>query len=99
MVDIEKTLKNTAKKGKVTVGTKQTKQCINDGKAKLVVISKNCPYSIEISKLANKKKIPVYNSSSNSIDLGYTCGKSFAVSVFAVIDDGGSNILSAVKKQ
>ena len=44
MVDVEKALKNTVKKGKVTVGTKQTKQCINDGKAKLVVISKNCPY-------------------------------------------------------
>ena len=99
MVDLEKVLKNTIKKGKITVGTKQTKQCINDDKAKLVVISKNCPYLIEISKLANKKNIPVYNSSSNSIDLGYTCGKSFAVSVFAVIDDGGSNIISAVKKQ
>lgn len=99
MVDVEKALKNTVKKGKVTVGTKQTKQSINDGKAKLVVISKNCPYSTEISKLANKNNIPVYNSSSNSIDLGYTCGKSFAVSVFAVIDDGGSNILSAVGKR
>ncbi|OGS39902.1 MAG: hypothetical protein A3K77_04800 [Euryarchaeota archaeon RBG_13_31_8] len=99
MVDVEKALKNTVKKGKVTVGTKQTKQCIKDGKAKLVVISKNCPYSIEISKLANKNKIPVYNSNSNSIELGYTCGKSFAVSVFAVLDDGGSNILSSVKKQ
>ena len=99
MVDIEKALKNTVKKGKITVGTKQTKQCINNDKAKLVVISKNCPYSIEISELANKKKVPIYNSNSNSIDLGYTCGKSFAVSVFAVIDDGGSNILSVVKKQ
>lgn len=99
MVDVEKALRNTVKKGKIKVGTKQTKQCINDGKAKLIVISKNCPYSIEISNLANKKNITIYNSNSNSIDLGYTCGKSFAVSVFAVIDDGGTNILSALKKQ
>ncbi len=99
MVDVEKTLKNTVKKGKVKVGTKQTKQCITDDSAKLVVISKNCPCSTEINTLAHKKKIPVYNSSSNSIELGYTCGKSFAVSVFAVLDDGGSNIISAVKKQ
>ncbi len=99
MVDIEKELRNTVKKGKITVGTKQTKQCINDDKAKIVVISKNCPYSIEISTLANKKNIPIYNSNSNSIDLGYICGKSYAVSVFAVIDDGGTNILSTLKKQ
>jgi len=98
MVDIEKVLKTTVKKGKVKIGAKETKQSIENGNAKLVVISKNSPYSKEISTLANKKKIPIYNSSSNSIDLGYTCGKSFAVSVFAVLDDGGSNILSTVKK-
>lgn len=98
MVDIEKTLKNTVKKGKVKVGTKQTKQCIKDGSAKLVVVSKNCPYSTEINTLADKKNIPVYTSSSDSIGLGYTCGKTFAVSAFAVLEDGGSNILSALKK-
>jgi large subunit ribosomal protein L30e len=98
MVDIEKTLKNTVKKGKVKVGAKQTKQCITDGSAKLIIISKNCPYSTEIKNLADKKNIPVYTSSSNSIELGYTCGKTFAVSTFAVLEDGGSNILSAMKK-
>jgi ribosomal protein L30E len=98
MVDIEKVLKNTIKKGKVKIGTKETKTVLSNGSAKLIVMSKNYPYSNEIITLAEKKKIPVYNSESNSIDLGYTCGKSFAVSVFAVIDDGGSNILNLVKK-
>jgi len=72
---------------------------ISDGTAKLIVLAKNCPYSSEIDKLAKKKKIPVYNHNSNSIDLGYTCGKTFAVSVFAVMDDGGSNILQLTKKR
>ena len=98
MVDVEKVLKTTVKKGKVKIGAKETKQSINNGSAKLVVLSKNCPHNKEISTLASKKKIPLYNSDSNSIDLGYTCGKSFAVSVFAVLEDGGSNILTAVKK-
>jgi large subunit ribosomal protein L30e len=98
MVDIDKVLKTTVKKGKVKIGTKQTKQSITEGIAKLVVISKNCPHSLEINKIAKKNKIPVYQSVSNSIDLGYTCGKSFGVSVFAVLDDGGSNILNALKK-
>ena len=99
MVDVDKVLKNTVKKGKVKIGTKETKIVINDGMAKLVVMARNCPYSSEITKLAGKKKIPVYNYDSNSINLGYTCGKAFAVSVFAVLDDGGSNILQLVKKR
>jgi large subunit ribosomal protein L30e len=98
MVDIDKILKNTVKKGKVKIGTKETKKVISDGTAKLIVLSKNCPYSIDINGLAKKKKIPVYQAKSNSIDLGYTCGKAFAVSVFAVMEDGGSNILNIVKK-
>jgi large subunit ribosomal protein L30e len=98
MVDIEKVLKNTVKKGKVKIGAKQTKQVINDKSAKLVIMANNCPYINEINKLAKNKKIPIYNYKSNSIDLGYTCGKAFAVSVFAVLDDGGSNINQLIKK-
>lgn len=98
MLDVDKVLKITVKKGKVKIGTKETKKVINDASAKLIVLSKNCPYSTDINVLAKKKNIPVYSCKSNSIDLGYTCGKAFAVSVFAVMDDGGSNILSLVKK-
>ena len=98
MVDIEKTIKATIKKGKVKIGTKETKQVINNETAKLVVLSNNCPYTGEITSLAKKKKIPVYTADSTSIELGYTCGKAYAVSVFAVLDDGGSNILNIIKK-
>ena len=99
MVDVDKVLKSTVKKGKVMIGSKQVKMVISEGTAKLIVLAKTCPYSSEIDKLAKKKKIPVYNHNSNSIDLGYTCGKTFAVSVFAVMDDGGSNILQLAKKR
>ena len=99
MVDVDKILKNTVKKGKVKIGNKETKMVIKKEIAKLVVMAKNCPFSSEINELAKKKKIPVYNCDSNSIDLGYTCGKAFAVSVFAVLDDGGSDILNLVKKR
>ena len=99
MVDVDKILKNTVKKGKVKIGNKETKMVIKKEIAKLVVMAKNCPFSSEINELEKKKKIPVYNCDSNSIDLGYTCGKAFAVSVFAVLDDGGSDILNLVKKR
>ncbi len=98
MIDVEKVLKNTIKKGSVKIGTRQTKKAIEEGNAKLVVLAKNCPRIDDITKRSEKKKIPVYTYASNSIDLGYTCGKAFAVSVFAVIDDGGSNILQLTKK-
>ena len=99
MVDVDKVLKNTIKKGKVKIGAKETKTVIKNGSAKIVVLSSNCPNLEEINNLASKKNIPVYNYKSNSINLGYTCGKAFAVSAFAVLDDGGSNILNIVKKR
>lgn len=99
MVDVEKLLKNTVKKGKVKFGFKQTKQMLNDKSAKLVIIANNCPYKKEIQKMASKKKTSVFDYKSNSIDLGYTCGKAFAVSTFAVIDDGGTNILKLTKEK
>jgi len=98
MVDIEKVLKNIVKKGKVKIGVKETKTAIDNGSAQIIIISNNCPYSQNINKLAKKKSVPVYKYKSNSIDLGYTCGKTFAVSAFAVLDDAGSNILNITKK-
>lgn len=98
MVEVDKVLKTTVKKGDVKIGTKETTNAIKNGNAKLVIISQNCPNTSDITTLAKKKKIPVYNYNSDSIHLGTSCGKSFAVSVFAVINDGGSNILNLVKK-
>ena len=97
MIDIGKSLKTTVKKGKVKLGSKETKNSINKGEAKLIIFANNCPYTDEIKKLSNKQKIPVFDYNSNSIDLGYALGKSYAVSVFAVLDDGGSNIMQLAK--
>lgn len=98
MVDVEKILKNTVKKGEVALGSKQTKTVLKDGSAKMIVMSDNCPDYKEIEKLAKNKKIPVFHYQANSVNLGYACGKSYAVSVFAVLNDGGSNVLQLAKK-
>lgn len=99
MIEVDKVLKNVIKKGKVKIGARQTQIAIKEDKAKIVVIAKNCPVSIDISKMADKKKIPVYNYDSGSVDLGVACGKTFAVSAFAVLDDGGSHIMQLVEKK
>ena len=99
MVDIGRILKNAVRKGKVGIGAKQTKATINKGSAKLIVMANNCPYSSEINKLIKDKKVPLYNCNLSGIDLGYACGKNFPVSVFAVLDEGNSNIIQLVKKR
>jgi large subunit ribosomal protein L30e len=98
MVDVNKLLKDVVKRGKVKVGEKQTKKAIEEGNAKLVILSNNCPYLKEIVTLAKDKKVPIYNFNANSVELGYVCGKNFAVSSFAVSELGESNILQLVKK-
>jgi len=98
MVDIEKVIKTTVKKGKIKIGTKETKKAVNDGSAKIVIMSNNCPHAKDISNISKKKKVPIHNTNFNSIELGYNCGKAYAISVFAVLDDGGSNIINLAKK-
>ncbi|MCK4416126.1 MAG: 50S ribosomal protein L30e [Thermoplasmatales archaeon] len=99
MVDVNKVLKVVVKKGKVKIGEKQTKIAISDGSAKLIVVANNCPYSTEITALANEKKVSIYNYNSNGVELGYACGKNFVISSFAVIDEGESNIMQLVKER
>jgi large subunit ribosomal protein L30e len=99
MVDVDKVFKNTVKKGEVKIGAKESTTAIKNGKAQLVVIAQNCPDINDLKKQAKSKKVPVYMYESNSIDLGYACGKAFAVSAFVVLNDGGSNILQLVKKR
>ena len=74
MVDIVKTLKTTVKKGKIKIGSKETKASIKNGEAKLVIIANNCPHSSDIKKISKKQKTPVYDFKLNSIDLGYAIG-------------------------
>jgi large subunit ribosomal protein L30e len=99
MVDVNKALKDVAKKGTIIIGQKQTKVAIQKGQAKLVVMANNCPYAETITALATENKVPLYNYTSTGVDLGYTCGKSYAVSSFAVLNEGESNILQLVKKR
>jgi len=92
MVDVEKAFKNMVKNGTVIFGNRQTRLTIKDGKAKLVVFSKNCPFIDEVSDLAEKQNVSIYQAKVSSVELGSICGKMYAVSMFAVVDDGGVNI-------
>jgi large subunit ribosomal protein L30e len=99
MVDVNKVLKETVKKGKVKLGKNQTKAAISKGQAKLVVVSKNCPYRTEIETLTKEKSIPVYQYKASGLELGYACGKNFSIAGFAIVEEGETSIMQLVKKR
>jgi large subunit ribosomal protein L30e len=91
-MDINKALRSAVSTGKVFFGINETKKAITAGKAKLVIISSNCPqdYIDDINKI---KKVSTYNFRGSNVDLGSTCGKPFPVSVLTIVKPGKSNIL------
>jgi len=99
MVDVNKALKDVSKKGTIILGEKQTKAAIQKGTAKLVIMANNCPFAKIITTLASEQKVPLFNYTSTGVELGYSCGKNYAVSCFAVLEEGESNILQLVKKR
>ncbi|KAA0007875.1 MAG: 50S ribosomal protein L30e [Thermoplasmata archaeon] len=98
MVDVGRVLKSVMRDGKVAVGIKEVRNALKEDKAKMVVAARNCPYAEEIRKAVNEKEIKYYEYPGTGVDLGYTCGKPFSISTFAVIDAGGSDILKLAEK-
>ncbi|MEM0492787.1 MAG: ribosomal L7Ae/L30e/S12e/Gadd45 family protein [Candidatus Thermoplasmatota archaeon] len=99
MVDIDRILKNISDKGDIRIGVKETKQMISKGLARLVIVSNNNPHREEINKLASEKNIPVYNYPYTGIDLGYACGKNYAVSTLCLLENIEPKIIKQLINQ
>ena len=96
MVDVERAFKSVMKEGKVTIGLKKTKKMLIEGKAKMIVVARNCPEKEKIKELAREKNVPVFEFPGKGVELGPMCGKPFSISTFAVLDEGKTDILSIV---
>jgi len=83
------------KSGKFTLGYKQALSTLRGGKAKLIIISNNCPplRKSELEYYAMLAKTGVHHYSGNNIDLGTACGKLYRVSVLSITDPGDSDII------
>eukprot|EP00300_Choanocystis_sp_HF-7_P003150 c12376_g1_i1.p2 GENE.c12376_g1_i1~~c12376_g1_i1.p2 ORF type:complete len:112 (+),score=23.00 c12376_g1_i1:48-383(+) len=83
------------KSGKYCLGYKSTLKALRQGKAKLIIISNNCPplRKSEIEYYAMLAKTGVHHYTGNNIDLGTACGKYFRCGVLAVTDAGDSDII------
>ncbi|KAI5200487.1 60S Ribosomal Protein L30 [Manis pentadactyla] len=76
------------KSGKYMLGYKQTLKMIRQGKAKLVILTNNCPAlrKSEIEYYAMLAKTGVHHYSGHNIELGTACEKYYRVCTLAIID-------------
>ncbi|KAL0026898.1 hypothetical protein WJX77_010120 [Trebouxia sp. C0004] len=83
------------KSGKYTLGSKTCLKTLRSGKAKLILISNNCPpiRKTEIEYYAMLSKTTVHHYGGNNVDLGTACGKLHRVCTLAITDPGDSDII------
>lgn len=84
------------KSGKYEIGYKSALATLRKGRAKLVVIAKNCPplRKSELEYYAMLSQSAVHHFHGTNHDLGVACSKVFRSSVMVVIDQGDSDILT-----
>ena len=92
---IDHELRMALNTGKVYLGTKIAMRELRRGRAKIAIISSNCPKNIKDSIVTHGRlsNIPVLENQKDSIDLGILCGKPYPVSVIVINDTGDSKIL------
>jgi large subunit ribosomal protein L30e len=85
--------------GRVHLGSKVALRELRRGRARVAILSSNCPEEIKetIENYGKLSEIPVINHQKDSLDLGVLCGKPFPVSTIVVNDPGDSKILDIVE--
>lgn len=94
-MDFNASLRKAVKTGTVFLGQNKTRECIEEGKARLVVVAENSPESVK--NLVKETDIPVYVYEGSSVQLGKACGMPYVVSALAVVEPGESDILSVAR--
>ena len=86
---LEKSLKDARKENKLTMGSKQVLNSVNN--SKLIVLSQSVDKEMleKIESDAKKQKVPLVNFQGTSVALGRLCGLQFRISTisFTSIDD------------
>ncbi|XP_023982317.1 60S ribosomal protein L30-like [Physeter macrocephalus] len=89
------------KSGKYLLGYKQTPKMIRRGRAKLVVLTNNCPAlrKSDTEYYTMLAKTGVHHYSGNNIELDTACGKYYRVCTLAIVDPGDSDIIRSMPEQ
>jgi len=91
-MDFNDSLRRALKTGSVILGPDNTKKCINDGRAQMIILAGNCAKDFK-TNIANENLF-IHTFEGSSAALGRACRKPFAVSTIAIINPGESDILS-----
>jgi large subunit ribosomal protein L30e len=92
-MNLQKELRSAITTGNVVLGSEQALKKTLNGGAKLVIVSSNCPNIEEFEKGSEGSGVKLYKFNKNSVELGSTCKKPFAISALAIIDEGESKVL------
>ncbi len=94
---LEKSLKDSLKEDKLTMGAKQVLNSVKN--SKLVVLSQSVEKEMfeKIESDAKKEKIPLVNFQGTSVALGRLCGLQFRISTISFTSITDANIKSILK--
>ncbi|MBN1358802.1 50S ribosomal protein L30e [Candidatus Bathyarchaeota archaeon] len=95
MIDVDKAIATAVKTGKVSFGANTALQNAKTGKAKMIVLSANCPKDIkeQVEYYGKISKVPIMTYKGTSIDLAAVCNKLFIISALSIRETGDSEIL------
>ncbi len=98
-MSVEAELKTALRTGKVVLGAKQTIKHLKLGTAKAAIVATKAPPIVrrDVLYYARLSDIPVYVFPGSSRELGVLCAKPFVVSALAILDEGDSRIVEAIK--
>ncbi|MHA1462816.1 MAG: 50S ribosomal protein L30e [Candidatus Heimdallarchaeota archaeon] len=99
-IDLNREIQIIARTGKKDYGIKRTTKATKLGRAKLVILAKNCQAEprTNIEYYCSLASIPIVEYSGNGYELGSLCGREHVISAISVYDTGDSKILKALKK-
>jgi large subunit ribosomal protein L30e len=100
MIDVDKAIGTAVKTGKVIFGAENAIKNAQTGKAKLIVISANCPVEIrsDIEYYSGLSGVNVVVYQGTSIDMGMACKRPFMVSALTIKEPGDSDILKLIEQ-
>jgi large subunit ribosomal protein L30e len=92
-MDFNDSLRRAVKTGSVILGPSSTEKCVNDGRARMIILAGNCAEDFK-TKITARDDLFIHTFDGSSAALGRACGKPFAVSTLAIVNPGESDILS-----
>jgi len=100
MIDINKAITTVVRTGKVSFGVESALQSAKTGKARIIVMSANCPQTTrqDIEYYCKLSNVPLVNYNGSSLDLAAACGKPFAVSALSIREFGDSEIVKLIEE-